>query len=39
MGMWCNNIIIELCELSQNINCLSGCALIWWWAWYGFEDA
>jgi len=29
-----DNIIIELCELSLNINCLSGCALIWWWEWF-----
>jgi len=35
--MLSDNIIIELCELSRNMNWLNGCALIWNWYGHGFK--
>jgi len=35
--MLSDNIIIELYELSQNMNWLNGCTLISHWYGYGFE--
>jgi len=31
--MGSDSIIIELCEVSQNMNWLNGCALVWTLAW------
>jgi len=35
--MLSDNVIIELYELSRNMNWLNGCALIWHWNGYGSE--
>jgi len=35
--MLSDNVIIELYQLSRNMNWLNGCALIWHWNGYGFK--
>jgi len=35
--MWGDNMVIELCELSRNMNWLDDLALIWHWYGHGFN--